>query len=320
MARPLPAHALFTMAEVKEAVRAQGTGQHELLALIAAWVADDLEQYTDRRLVYRAPGEDPDNDNIVASAALSNGALTIAAQPNSAGRTLIYSVQDDDFSVTAGLITSTGTFNGVPDATEVVDLSKGLVQHGTKFCSALSSVEVSALAGQGGTDKVKVGSSKGYTEYHSPDGRTRDLWPIEWPIRSVLEVNEDADRLYESATGLAENTDFLVAERQRLVRLSGGDLSAWHQGFRAVRHVYAGGYSPGDVPARVKGVALRLAALYYTELTKGRVELASGSSALGNWTRFGPAGLSDEMKRDLTPFRRTGHFEDVERDLDLEAA
>lgn len=326
-----PPESLFTVAELKAVLSLQGPGKDDFLATICGWCVGDIETELDRRLVYRAPPESVNKNNIVASRTLANetipgGSIT---QPDDDGRTLIYTVTNPSRSVSAGLITVTGTVDGVTAQVEVVDLAHGLNQHGIKPFEAIASIVTSVVVGIGTGDTLKIGSSAAYTEYHTPV-HTHDrypepfgLWAIEWPIQHVISIHEDADRVYGTGTELIAGVDYRIADRQRIVRLdSGGGYSLWGDASRAVRFIGSSGYfGSRNVPQRLKRLALRLGALYYQEADKGQIEMASGSNALGSWSRFGPAGLTLPMKRDLDSYRRfsfggmTG-----ERDFDQEAA
>lgn len=318
-----PARALYTLKEAQLVCGNQGSARDDLHDLLAASVSADIEEYLDRRVVFRAP---TDGVSIVDSVAIANGALAIANQPNTAGRMLRIVVTDADRGISAGVVTATGTVGGTAGITEVFDLSNGLDQFGVKPFTLLTDISVSGLVGKGTGDTIKVEATAGYVEYHSTDRRpwrypeNTELWPLEWPVQYVSEVNEDSTRAYAAATQLVQGTDFLVAGRERLVRIN-TDPVAWERAYRAVKHVYSAGYfTAANVPSRIKRVALRLHAMYYEEVDKKQIEMSSVTNALGTFTRFGPAGLTEWMRRDLSPFRRHGYFEGVERDFDLEAA
>src|SRR5688572_25489040 len=101
----LAAHALITLAEAKAYIPLTGAGLDTFLEQVIGSWSLEIEKLLSRRLVYRAPPEVDGAANIVASVAVSNTALTLAAQPSSAGRTLIVTVTDADNSISAGTIT-----------------------------------------------------------------------------------------------------------------------------------------------------------------------------------------------------------------------
>jgi hypothetical protein len=293
-----------------------------------------VESFLDRRIVFRAPPEVSGAANIVASVAVTNATLTIAAQPNAAGRTFIVTVTDADKTITAGLVTVTGTVGGVVGTTEVFDLTAGLTQYGVKFFTAITSIVVSGLVGNTGADFIKVGSSLGYVEYHFRDdiyasgygyeaaACRGDLWTRERPIINVLELNEDPNRAYAAATKLVEGTDFIINRNDgRLLRWSGNSPTAWPYGQRVIRNTYSAGYfTAANVPLDIKEVCLSLADRIYKE--RGREGEMSHSDSLGTVTRFSPAFLTTPMREQLMPYRRPIYDPSMsaEWDLDTEAA
>lgn len=315
----LPSHSLITLAELKAYIPIQGPLKDSLLETLAGMASADLEAYLGRRLVFRAPTED--DDQVLASTAWANGNPAVSGQPASPGRTLVVAFPT---TATAGVLTVTGTVAGAAGATESFDVAQGApLRYGVKFFTSISAI---SIAGAAGTGNVKVGTSLGYVEYHSPDPAPWpiDVWPLEWPVQELLEVNEDATRVYGAATKLVGGVDFQLADRERLVRLWGGYAYGvgmpWAVAYRAVKLVYSAGYAgAGRVPGALRRLALRLATSYYQESQHGQIELASGSNALGSWTRSGPAAITKDMQHQLARFsnRRVGAGE---RDFDLEAA
>jgi len=88
----------------------------------------------------------------------------------------------------------------------------------------------------------------------------------------------------------------------------------WATGHRAVKIVYQAGYlTTADVPARIKGVAMRYASVIWAEVKGGSFGVSGQSDATGNFTRFTPAMLSDAMKATLEPERRISFWESGER-------
>lgn len=322
---------LISLSDLSTYKSKPGSSRDQALALFITAASRAIENHLGRRIRYRGPVEVEGAANIVASRPFSgeiipSGSIT---QPNAAGRTLIVTVTDVDLGVSGGLVTVTGTVGGQAGQTEVFNLSRGLRHHGLKFFSAISSIVVSDPSGAGTGDLLKIGSSVGYTEEHTRDPNDPCVCqPIEWPVRNILEVNEDAARAFGVTTKLTSGTDYFLVradtqrqERSSLLRLSSALPTAWAGGWRANKLVLASGYSAGEVPADLSDVARRLVTLLDDEVAKGRLGMSSVSDAIGNYTRFAAAGLTPEMRRQLEPYRRRSFgFETGERDWDLEEA
>jgi len=302
-----PVQAVFTLAELKRFIPLAGSAADTLLSDIAGWSANDIESFLCRRLVYRAPTEVA---SLIYTGTFTAGSPAVAAQPGTGGRTLVVTFPA---GATAGTIAITGTVAGV-STTRTFDVVNGLVQYGLDFFTAVSGLTIAAASPASGT--ITVATSVGYVEYHTPSDMLAnpcELRLMERPAYQLAAVYEDTYRDYTTALA---TTDYLLAERRRLVRLSSG----WARGYRSVKLIYSAGYfTPANVPAAIKKVGLRLSAMYYQEATKGQIEIASGSNPMGTWTRTGPATLTREMMRDLTPERSFGS-ESAERDFDLVAA
>jgi hypothetical protein len=306
---------LVTQAEFKRYLPLSGVKEDQNVQEHISRASRVIEQYLDRRLVYRAPGEDGQNDNIVASANYATGALTVAAQPGSGGRTLILTVD----TATAGTVTVTGTVAGVVGTTEVFDVANGRLQHGVKFFTAISGI---AVAGASGNGSVKVGSSAGYVEYHTPYSGESELWTLEWPIRQVAEANEDVSLTFGSSTALSASQYQVRRELRKIARVSTGLDFPWYSGRRVVRLTYSAGYfGVANVPDDLKLAACKLAAWSYRESSRQRHGEASGADATGSFVLLGPAMLTTGMKADLDPYLRPDMFDRTgERDWDTEAA
>jgi hypothetical protein len=162
------------------------------------------------------------------------------------------------------------------------------------------------------------------TEFHTfvSDGLpvcTADLRTLEWPIRSVTTVHEDTatPRTYGAAALLVSGTDYEIIKPRGIIRrISGaGQTMPWNTGHRAIKIVYLPGYATAaDVPARIKGIALRYAALIWREQKDGAFGVSGASDSLGNYTRFAPAALTKEMQFSLASERRSGPWVSGERD------
>jgi hypothetical protein len=162
------------------------------------------------------------------------------------------------------------------------------------------------------------------TEYHTmqSDGQavySSNLRTLEWPIRSVTTVHEDSavPRAYGAGVLLVAGTDYEVIKPKGLIRRIGGAglQMPWNVGHRAIKVVYVPGYAtPADVPARIKSIALRYAALIWDEQKRGSFGVSGASDSLGNFTRFAPAQLTDDMKDALASERQAGPWVSGERD------
>lgn len=162
------------------------------------------------------------------------------------------------------------------------------------------------------------------TEYHTLQSNgapviAAELRTLEWPIRAVTTVHEDDNvpRAYGAAALLTSGTDYEVLKTRGVIRrISGaGAPCPWSTGPRAIKVVYTAGYATtDDVPARLKAIALRYAALIWDEQKRGAYGISGTSDALGNYTRFSPAQLTDDMRSALTSERRLAFWCSGERD------
>jgi hypothetical protein len=330
----LAPHALITLSELTASyVPTEGIPGADVLARRERAInaaSAIIEDFLDRRLVYRAPPEA--TANIVAEVTLvAAAALTVAAQPTSPGRTLVVTKTDADRSLTAGLVTITGTVAGVAGTTEVFDLGLGPVLHGCKFFTAISGIACSGLVNAQTGDTIKIGSSQGYVEYHSPGSGYEWLWTYEWPVYQVLYCNEDitGTRTFATSTDVIQNSTsggfggFVLTSspRSRLERTWGAYLSTWSQGRRSVKLIYSAGYfTSAKVPDEIKDVAGQLAALLDRVAAKGQIGVSSQGDSTGNYVRFGPAALTKEMVDQLTGNQRGRFHETGVRDFDLDLA
>ena len=314
---------LITLDELKAYRDFAGSGRDSALRLEVSAAAGMIEDELGRRVVYRGPAEVAGAANILASTAFNDGSVgSFTAQP-SGPRTLIVNFAS---TITAGTATITGTVEGVAGVTETFNVADGPVQHGIKPFTALSNRTVASSAGAG---NWRIGSSVGYLEYHTMDpSEPVALLALDWPVRYVIEVNEDSSRAYGTSTKLVAGTDYqLVFQddrrqgRSSLLRITSSLQSSWAGGWRANRHTLVSGYRIAEVPARIKDVCAKLALLLYDELEPGRIGVSGRADTNGNWTRFGPSRLTPEMRALLAPFRRRSYgIETGERDVDLEAA
>lgn len=156
-------------------------------------------------------------------------------------------------------------------------------------------------------------------EYHTMRVNGRDLMtdelrPLQWPILTVTDLREDLNwpRTYGAATILVAGTDYEVVKgpRDYLRRLAAGSVAVgwnWPSGLKAenlsygpaprpIKLTYTAGYvNTAVVPVRLKLYAKRLAALMWREIDRKIQGVSSQGDALGNYTRFGPAQITDDM-------------------------
>ena len=154
------------------------------------------------------------------------------------------------------------------------------------------------------------------TEYHTFRCFESELYLRDWPIIAVTDVAEDIARTY--GTSLTVNTQYIVtAQKGKLTRTwsaTSGE-TAWQTGFRAVRVQYTAGYEEKeDVPDHIKDVCKRLVALKYREVDRKHEGLSGASDDAGNWTRFGTADLTDNMRKQIYTEKRNEFSTTGERD------
>lgn len=346
----LPAYALCSLADLKDEVRAQGIGVDALLERIIGRCSLGVEARAlrGRRVIYRGPIES--STSVVNVQAFTSGALTLAGQPAGARTLLATLTGDTDRTVTAGVVTVTGTVGGVPGQTETFDFGTGAAEiHGVKFFTAVSAAALAGAVGGGAGDKVSVGTSKGYVEYHSPGLRSGGggvygsgggiygsgggggydasnyaygppiLYTTDWPIQNVYEVNEDYTRAFASPTVLVADTDYLLNARDgELRRLSGSYEGYWLKGLRSVRLIHSAGYAGlAAVPQDIADFTLRLAALTYREIVRQQQGITSQSDVTGNVTvisRFASSSLTEAMCEELAEHRMVRYGPLPERD------
>jgi hypothetical protein len=321
----LRSYSLVSLAELKRFITAGGEARDQELEDAIALASQDIEEegLGGRRVVYRGPIED--DDNIIASATLANGASSpaIAGQPSSSGRTLVVTKSDADRGLTGGTLTVTGTVGGVLGSTEVFDLTAGDELHGVKFFTAVSALALDGVAGAGGGDTLKVGTSEGYTEFYSPGDS--EITPIEWPIQNVIEVNEDLNGVFGVTTALTAVTQYVIRSpytaARRIARVSNLLDFSFYRGYRVVKVRYSAGYrTQASVPQKIKGVCLELAAWYFQSSTRKQYGLLSTSDGSGSRSFSGPPMLTSGMMTRLAAYVRPEFAVTAERDFQLEAA
>lgn len=167
----------------------------------------------------------------------------------------------------------------------------------------------------------KIVSRGSLTEYHTLRNfgepvYVSDLRTLEWPIIAVSSVHEDTDwpRTYGDSYELTLGTDYELAESKIIRRLNTSGPTCWNTGHRAVRVVFSAGYAnTAGVPARIKAVALRYAALIWAETERDQHGVSGASDSLGNYTRFAPTKLTDDMKAALASEGRRSFWSSGER-------
>jgi hypothetical protein len=155
------------------------------------------------------------------------------------------------------------------------------------------------------------------TELHSPDHITSSLYLRQYPIIGVTSVHESDSRTYDSTTLLTSGTDYIVNEpKGKLIRTySSGDVREWLVGFRTIQVLYTGGYADtASVPADIKLVAMREAAILFREINRKEQGMISISDAQGSFTRLAPAEISKRMldalaDHRLSPMNATGEVD-----------
>lgn len=100
-----------------------------------------------------------DDDYVVADVLLANGALTIANTTLDFSRNLTMTVTDGDSGLSAGIMTVVGTDDRGDAQSEVFTLPVDgtATVTGTKMFKTITSATVSAAAGNGAGDNIKVG-------------------------------------------------------------------------------------------------------------------------------------------------------------------
>ena len=165
------------------------------------------------------------------------------------------------------------------------------------------------------------------TEYHTMAAGgvaldTCELLTLEYPVLTVPTIHEDVatPRAYGASALLTLGTAYEIVKgakpRSIIRRLNGGAGLpwSWYVGHRAIKVVYTAGYTLAIVPERIRRVALQYAAVMWEEQKRGAFGVSGASDALGNYTRFAAAQLTDAMKTTLYGERRHSFYETGERD------
>lgn len=161
-------------------------------------------------------------------------------------------------------------------------------------------------------------------EYHTMTVGGRDLVTSmlrqrQWPLIAITSIYEDTvtwPRTYPASALLTVDVDYqkVVEQRDYIRRLNTGWGSAarnWGTGIRAIKLTYTAGYaSTATVPRAIKTQAKKYAALLWREIDRKTQGVSSQSDALGNFQRFGQAGvITAEMADALQSERRPELYE-----------
>jgi hypothetical protein len=155
-------------------------------------------------------------------------------------------------------------------------------------------------------------------EYHSIVEGLLELYPLKWPVTSVVTLHEDPNQGYGAAT-LLPSTDYIVipgsaTERAKIIRTF---QTPWLNGYRFQRLFYRGGFvnnaAKSNVPGGLKDVCLSLAALRWREIERKAQGEVVKSDVSGATMRFmdrslTTAHLTDEMKDQLQPYRSEAYM------------
>jgi hypothetical protein len=272
-----------------------------------------VERYCGAHFMFRGVRES--DDGIVADVAITNTSLTLAAQPNSAGRALRVIVTDADRQLTAGRLTITGTNLSDAVISDVIEFNRfeaGLKVSTTNVYKTVASAVISSAAGNVAATKIKIGTALPFVEYHTVEAGTDTVFLRYRHVLEILEVNEDANRVYGSGTRLTPDTQYVLDKRRgRLTRVGGSATQDFLYGFRVLRVTYTAGFQSDAlrsfVPDELADVAIELAILKYRQSERGLQGVSSVSDASGTVTRFSTGDLTDRMKDQLEPFRRSAY-------------
>jgi hypothetical protein len=304
----VPVHSLVSLQAFKDRVllQADDVGRDRLIGGILGGASRIVEDYCRGLFAWRGVIED--DDNIVASVAITNVALTLAGQPNAAGRCLRVTITDDAQALTAGRLTIVGTDLAGAALSDVVDFQRR--ESGLNWCSAnvyktVTSATVSAAAGTTSSTLIKIGTAKPITEYHSLECPGYPSVFTRWKnVIQVLELNEDTSRAYETGTVLAADEYTIDKRRGRLVRIAGGSSPVNFQyGHRVLRNIYTCGFAlnpqRSNAPSTLADVVLELAILRWRQTERKMQGVSSVSDTAGNVTRFSTGDLTKGMKDEL---------------------
>jgi hypothetical protein len=309
----VPFHSLATLQAFKARalLQADDVGRDRLIADLLGSASRLVEDYNGAHFAWRGVAED--DDNIVSSVQIANGAHALAGQPNVAGRCLRVVITDDTQLLTAGRLTIVGTDLAGAALSDVIDVQRR--ESGLNWCSAnvyktVTSATWSAVAGATSATVVKIGTAKVFTEYHSiecpgfPSVFTRYK-----NVLQVLELNEDTSRAYGSTTLLDADEYTVDKRRGRLVRIAGGGTPVNFQyGHRVLRNIYTAGFYCDPlrtkVPSALVDVVLELSLLRWRAVERKMQGVSSLSDAAGNVTRFSTGDLTKGMMEEMD---RAGH-------------
>jgi hypothetical protein len=157
---------------------------------------------------------------------------------------------------------------------------------------------------------------KTWVEYHRRS-RTEPtiLRVLHWPISSITEIAEDADRDYGATTVLTADTDYQIIHEDttssldsasKIVRISNDSPTAWDSGFEAIRITFVGGWTLANVPYPIRRVCSEYMARQYHARSEQSYAFKSVSNELGTVQSFGPVMLTKPQIATLSAYRDYG--------------
>ena len=159
-------------------------------------------------------------------------------------------------------------------------------------------------------------------EYHSLPGDTQFIYPLDYPVTSVVSIHEsifktyDATTLIPPASYVIEAGDPMGRQRARIVREHDWP---WLGGVDVVKLVYRAGFANrAAVPDDLADVALTYAALLWRQIANKEWGIVTRTEVTGATTRWNDrhlttAHLTDEMQEQLQPYVREGYVESGRR-------
>lgn len=308
----IAAYSAVTRAQVKAYGPLSGTALDDFIDAECVRWTREVERFLGRRLVFRAPTA---NEALISTSQAFDTSVSVDNQPTAPGRTLVVTFA----TASAGTLTVTGTVAGVAGTTEVFDAANGSTQYGVKFFT-----NIATIVGSGGSGNLTIAPSEGYIEYHSPTQYARyptRLRMRDWPVRQVLDVNEDSTLVYGSGTSLVLGAGYTLYDREYLVRSDGSQPVSWTVGSRSVRVIYSAGYfTVANVPPEIQSVILELIVWSIRHSQRGMQGTASGTDGTGTFVfASGPPFITEVMAGRLRDHKNPD-TSSASRDFDEEAA
>lgn len=175
---------------------------------------------------------------------------------------------------------------------------------------------------EGYVNRPLIDRGANITEYHSiPDG-LRELYPLVYPVSSVVSLHEDPSLVYDAAT-LVPTTGYTLfpgdPEGKQRAKIQRSYGEPWLAGWHYVRLVYRGGFANrAALPGAILDVALELGAIMYRVIerkTQGIVERTDLSGAVQRFQSRSTtiSHLSEQQQDQLQPWVRVALYETGER-------